>query len=79
LKEENLTKYIFVREGLKEIFIEIRDKTSYKKVVEVLIKSVKEKKIKEVRSLHRFLIAKNAKEWAESFSKNGNGKDGTKP
>jgi hypothetical protein len=45
----------------------------------VLIRGVKDKKIKEIHGLHRFLASRNAKEWSECFSKNGAVKDGPAP
>lgn len=41
LKDENLIKDVTIREGLKEVFIEIRGKANHKKVISLLVKYVK--------------------------------------
>ena len=75
-KEENIVKDVIVREGMKEVFIEIKEKKNHQKVTAILVKHMKDKKIKEIYSLSRFLTTKNAKEWTETFAKNGNGNNG---
>lgn len=60
-KDENIVKDVHIREGLKEVFIEIKNKKNQHEIIAILVKYVKLKKIKDIYTLVNFLQAKNAK------------------
>ena len=60
-KDENIVKDVHIREGLKEVFIEIKNKKNQQEIIAILVKYVKLKKIKDIFTLVNFLQAKNAK------------------
>ena len=61
IKDENIVKDVHIREGLKEVFIEIKNKKNQHEIIAILVKYVKLKKIKDIYTLVNFLQAKNAK------------------